>query len=82
VGRDEGNATVILPKALGWLAERGFDPIYGSRTLKRLIQKEMVDKLSLKLLEGKIHEGPDRQGRCPERRAYIQRIGRSKWLKG
>jgi ATP-dependent Clp protease ATP-binding subunit ClpB len=47
----------VTPKALGWLAERGFDPIYGARPLKRLIQKELVDKLSLKLLEGKIHEG-------------------------
>jgi ATP-dependent Clp protease ATP-binding subunit ClpB len=47
----------VTPKALAWLAERGFDPIYGARPLKRLIQKELVDKLSLKLLEGKVHEG-------------------------
>jgi len=47
----------VTPKALAWLAERGFDPVYGARPLKRLIQKELVDKLAMRLLEGKLHEG-------------------------
>jgi ATP-dependent Clp protease ATP-binding subunit ClpB len=47
----------VTPKALAWLAERGFDPVYGARPLKRLIQKELVDKLAMRLLEGKTHEG-------------------------
>ncbi len=47
----------VTPKALAWFAERGFDPIYGARPLKRLIQKELVDKLAMKLLEGKLPEG-------------------------
>jgi ATP-dependent Clp protease ATP-binding subunit ClpB len=40
-----------------WLAKEGFDPAYGARPLKRVIQKEIQDKLALKLLEGKFKEG-------------------------
>jgi ATP-dependent Clp protease ATP-binding subunit ClpB len=43
--------------ALTFLAERGYDPVYGARPLKRLIQHDLVDKLALKLLEGDIKEG-------------------------
>lgn len=38
--------------ALDWLANEGFDPQYGARPLKRLIQKELVNELSKKLLAG------------------------------
>jgi len=38
--------------ALEWLAKEGFDPQYGARPLKRLIQKELVNELSKKLLAG------------------------------
>jgi ATP-dependent Clp protease ATP-binding subunit ClpB len=44
-------------KAKEWLAKEGFDPAYGARPLKRVIQKEIQDKLALKLLEGKFREG-------------------------
>jgi ATP-dependent Clp protease ATP-binding subunit ClpB len=44
-------------KAKEWLAKEGFDPAYGARPLKRVIQKEIQDKLALKLLEGKFKEG-------------------------
>jgi ATP-dependent Clp protease ATP-binding subunit ClpB len=43
--------------ALVYLAERGYDPVYGARPLKRLIQHDLVDKLALKLLDGEIKEG-------------------------
>ncbi|MEE9199071.1 MAG: NDP-hexose 4-ketoreductase, partial [Dehalococcoidia bacterium] len=39
------------------LAERGFDPTFGARPLKRLIQDLLEDPLSEKLLEGKFHPG-------------------------
>jgi ATP-dependent Clp protease ATP-binding subunit ClpB len=35
----------------------GYDPTYGARPLKRVIQKQLIDKLALKLLEGEIAEG-------------------------
>ncbi len=40
-----------------WLANRGYDPVYGARPLKRVIQKELQDKLAQKLLSGAIGDG-------------------------
>jgi ATP-dependent Clp protease ATP-binding subunit ClpB len=39
------------------IAREGYDPVYGARPLKRAIQKEILDPLSLQILEGKFHEG-------------------------
>jgi len=47
----------MTEKAKEWLAKEGFDPAYGARPLKRVIQKEIQDKLAMKLLEGKFKEG-------------------------
>jgi ATP-dependent Clp protease ATP-binding subunit ClpB len=44
-------------KALEWLAEAGFDPLYGARPLKRVIQRTLQDPLALKVLEGNLSEG-------------------------
>ena len=44
-----------------WLANRGYDPVYGARPLKRVIQKELQDKLAEKLLAG---EHPRRRRWC------------------
>ncbi len=40
-----------------WLAERGYDPVYGARPLKRVIQRELQNPLSQLILSGKIHGG-------------------------
>ncbi len=39
------------------LAELGYDPVFGARPLKRVIQREIADKLALELLEGRFQEG-------------------------
>ena len=39
------------------LAREGYDPVYGARPLRRTIQKEILDPLSLDILDGKFHEG-------------------------
>ena len=39
------------------LAREGYDPAYGARPLKRVIQREILDPLSLEILDGKFHEG-------------------------
>jgi len=44
-------------KAREWLAEAGYDPVYGARPLKRVIQRSLQDKLANLLLEGTIHDG-------------------------
>ncbi len=40
-----------------YLAKEGFDPEYGARPLKRVLQRLLQDKLALKILQGDIHEG-------------------------
>jgi len=40
-----------------WLADRGYDPVYGARPLKRVIQRELQDPLARLLLEGRISDG-------------------------
>jgi len=47
----------VTPAAREWLALRGYDPVYGARPLKRLIQKEVLDPLAMRLLSGTLHEG-------------------------
>ena len=42
-----------------WLAERGYDPVYGARPLKRVIQREVQDPLAKMILEGRIGDGDD-----------------------
>jgi ATP-dependent Clp protease ATP-binding subunit ClpB len=43
--------------AAAWIADRGYDPVYGARPLKRVIQKELVDPIARKLLAGEIEDG-------------------------
>ncbi len=43
--------------AMAWLAEAGYDPVYGARPLKRVIQKELQNPIATQLLEGKIADG-------------------------
>ncbi len=47
----------LTPSAKEWLANRGYDPVFGARPLKRLIQKEVVDPLALKVLNGELKDG-------------------------
>ncbi len=44
-------------KALQWLANRGYDPVYGARPLKRVIQRSLQNPLATQLLEGRIGDG-------------------------
>jgi ATP-dependent Clp protease ATP-binding subunit ClpB len=47
----------ISGRAKDFLAEEGYDPVYGARPLKRTIQKLIQDPLALKILEGEVREG-------------------------
>jgi ATP-dependent Clp protease ATP-binding subunit ClpB len=47
----------VTPDARSWLAERGYDPIYGARPLRRLMQREIDDRLATGLLAGEVHDG-------------------------
>jgi ATP-dependent Clp protease ATP-binding subunit ClpB len=47
----------VAPEAKELLAAQGYDPVYGARPLKRVIQRELQNPIALELLEGKFHEG-------------------------
>ncbi len=47
----------VLPEALTYIAEAGFDPVYGARPLKRVIQQRLENPLAQALLNGKILPG-------------------------
>lgn len=47
----------ISDEAMGWLSDNGYDPAYGARPLRRLIQKQIGDQVAMMILEGKLHEG-------------------------
>ena len=59
----------VSPEAELWLAEQGYDPDFGARPLKRVIQKELGDRLAMALLEGQLRRGRHGQGRRGGRRA-------------
>lgn len=47
----------VSDKAINWLGEHGYDPVYGARPLKRLITSEVEDKIADLILTGRIGEG-------------------------
>ncbi|MEV7973913.1 ATP-dependent chaperone ClpB [Cellulomonas sp. NPDC089187] len=47
----------VTPAAREWLAIEGFDPAYGARPLRRLVQREIGDRLARLLLAGQVHDG-------------------------
>jgi ATP-dependent Clp protease ATP-binding subunit ClpB len=54
----ERNITITLDsKAKTWLADKGYDPAYGARPLKRVIQQELQNKLATMILEGSVKDG-------------------------
>ncbi len=55
--QEQGIAIELEDSAINYLAKKGYDPTFGARPLKRLIQKEIVNVLSKKLLAGEIGKG-------------------------
>jgi ATP-dependent Clp protease ATP-binding subunit ClpB len=55
--RERGIEIELTDDARALLANLGYDPTYGARPLKRVIQKQLVDKLALRILEGEFSEG-------------------------
>ena len=53
----KGIALDITDVAKDWIGEKGFDPVFGARPLRRVIQNEVEDRLSEALLEGRFHSG-------------------------
>jgi ATP-dependent Clp protease ATP-binding subunit ClpB len=54
---DRKISLVLEPSAREWLAQKGYDPAYGARPLKRVIQKELQDPLAEMILSGAVKDG-------------------------
>ncbi|MDP1599847.1 AAA family ATPase, partial [Phenylobacterium sp.] len=54
---DRRMSIVLDSAARHWMADKGYDPVYGARPLKRVIQKELVDPIARKLLAGDLEDG-------------------------
>jgi len=55
---EDRKITIVLePSARDWLADKGYDPTYGARPLKRVIQKSVQDPLSELILSGRVKDG-------------------------
>jgi len=63
----------VTDEALEWLAQAGYDPLYGARPLKRVIQRTLQDPLALMLLEGDITEGSALIVRCGKEGLVIEK---------
>jgi ATP-dependent Clp protease ATP-binding subunit ClpC len=53
----KGISIEATDEARDWLGEKGYDPVFGARPLKRVIQSELEDRLSEALLEGRFGPG-------------------------
>ena len=52
--RQQGIELNVTPKAIGQLADIGFDPEFGARPVKRAIQRHLLNELSRKILAGEV----------------------------
>ncbi len=55
--RERRLTLAVTPDARSWLAERGYDPVYGARPLRRLIQTEVQNRLAMAILAGTVRDG-------------------------
>ena len=55
--RERRLTLAVTPDARSWLAERGYDPVFGARPLRRLIQSEIQDRLAMAILAGGVRDG-------------------------
>jgi ATP-dependent Clp protease ATP-binding subunit ClpB len=54
---DRGLGLDLTPAARAWVAKVGYDPDFGARPLKRVLQREVADPIALALLKGEYHDG-------------------------
>ena len=52
-------AVKLDSKAKEWVAEKGYDPVFGARPLKRFLQRNVETKLARSLISGEVGEGSD-----------------------
>jgi ATP-dependent Clp protease ATP-binding subunit ClpB len=72
---DRGVQLTLTDDAKQLLGNLGYDPAYGARPLRRVIQKQLVDRLALALLQGEIHEGDSVRVDVADGELVLQEIG-------
>ena len=65
---------ILTLRAKEFLAEKGYDPQYGARPLRRVIQREILDPLAMQLLEGKFKEGDCIKIDVPDGKVVFERV--------
>ena len=73
--RERGIEIELTDDARTLLGNLGYDPVYGARPLKRVIQKQLVDKLALKILEGEFGEGDTVRVDAADGELVFERVG-------
>ena len=72
---EERNISLQLEdKTIDYLAEVGYDPVYGARPLKRAIQKELETALAKAILSGEIHEGQEVTANVSKAKIFFENI--------
>lgn len=52
--QEKGISLTFTPEALDYLASKGYDPAYGARPIKRLLQKELINELATQIIGGNV----------------------------
>jgi ATP-dependent Clp protease ATP-binding subunit ClpB len=73
--RERGIEVELTDDARTLLGNLGYDPTYGARPLKRVIQRQLIDKLALRLLEGEFTDGETVRVDASEGELAFERIG-------
>ena len=73
----QGLTLEMTEEATDWIAEAGFDPVYGARPLKRVVQKHLINPLSQRILEGEFREGDSVEVELDPRGtlAFVKKLG-------
>lgn len=71
---DKAIQLMISTEAMEWLTQQGYDPEFGARPLKRVIQKEVQDIMAYKLLDNTITEGDTVEVRVTDQRLTLHRL--------
>jgi ATP-dependent Clp protease ATP-binding subunit ClpB len=72
---DRGVQLTLTDNAKQLLGNLGYDPAYGARPLRRVIQKQLVDRLALALLQGEIHEGDSVRVDVADGELVLEKVG-------
>jgi ATP-dependent Clp protease ATP-binding subunit ClpB len=70
--KERGLNLEISEDAMTWLGEKGYDPVYGARPLKRVIRKELQNKLANMILQDQLQEGDTLKADLKEGQIYLE----------